>query len=90
MVYVAGNHEFYNGYWERTLDDMRQAAREFNVVFLENNALEIHGIRFLGCTLWTDFDLFGEKDRNWAMQRTGNALNHYRLIKNDSLQSLSS
>jgi Icc-related predicted phosphoesterase len=88
VVYVAGNHEFYGGYWERTLDDMRQAARESDVALLENDALEIHGIRFLGCTLWTDFDLFGEKDRNWAMQRTGTALNDYVRIKNDSLQSL--
>ncbi len=88
VVYVAGNHEFYGGYWERTLDDMRQAAREFGIEFLENDSVEIQGIRFLGCTLWTDFDLFGEKDRNWAMQRTGNALNDYRRIKNDSLQSL--
>lgn len=88
VVYVAGNHEFYNGYWERTLDEMRQAAREFGVEFLENDAVEINGVRFLGCALWTDFDLFGEKDRNLAMQRTGIALNDYRLIKNDSLQSL--
>lgn len=88
VVYIAGNHEFYGGYWQRTLDDMRQAAREFDVAFLENDAVEIHGVRFLGCTLWTDFDLFGEKDRNWAMQLTGTALNDYRRIKNDSLQSL--
>lgn len=88
IVYVAGNHEFYNGYWERTLDDLRQTAREFGVHFLENDAVEINGMRFLGCTLWTDFDMFGEKDRTWAMQRTGNALNDFRLITNDSLQSL--
>lgn len=88
IVYVAGNHEFYNGYWERTLADMRQAAGELGIYFLENDAVDIYGVRFLGCTLWTDFDLFGEKDRTWAMQRTGNALNDFRLITNDSLQSL--
>lgn len=88
MVYVAGNYEFYGGYWERTLDDMRQAAREGGIAFLENDAVEIHGIRFLGCTLWTDFDMFGQEERGRAMQQTGEALNDYRRIKDDSLQSL--
>jgi predicted phosphodiesterase len=37
IVYVAGNHELYNGYWERTLDDLRQTAREFEIHFLEND-----------------------------------------------------
>lgn len=88
IVYVAGNHEFYGGDWERTLDDMRQAAREQQVFFLENDAVDISGVRFLGCTLWTDFDLFGEKSRDLAMQRTGKALADYVRIKNDSPQSM--
>jgi Icc-related predicted phosphoesterase len=88
IVYVAGNHELYNGYWERTLDDLRQTAREFGVHFLENDAVEINGARFLGCTLWTDFDMFGKKERTRVMERTGAALNDFRLITNDTLQSL--
>ncbi|HEY0883633.1 MAG TPA: metallophosphoesterase, partial [Ramlibacter sp.] len=88
VVYVAGNHEFYGGYWERTLEDMRHAARECGIDFLENDTVEIGGIRFLGCTLWTDFDMFGQQERDRAMQQTGMSLNDYRLIKDDSLQSL--
>src|SRR5438445_9723562 len=40
----------------------RQAAEGTNVHFLENRAVELGGVRFLGCTLWTDFALFGEAE----------------------------
>lgn len=90
VVYVAGNHEFYGHDWNRTVDELRQVARdegadflEKGVHFLENDSVEIMGVRFLGCTLWTDFEMFGEGDRAWAMQRTASALNDYRLITND-------
>jgi hypothetical protein len=88
IVYVAGNHEFYGGYWEGTLTDMRQAAREHGVHFLEDAAVEIDGVRFLGCSLWTDFDLFGDGDRQWCMLNTQRALADYKKIKNDQPATL--
>jgi DNA repair exonuclease SbcCD nuclease subunit len=88
ILYVAGNHEFYGGYWERTLADMRQAGQEHDVCFLEDSAVEIAGVRFLGCSLWTDFDLFGEKDRQWCMFNTQKALADYKKIKNDQLATM--
>jgi predicted phosphohydrolase len=59
VVYVAGNHEYYGGHWESTVDDIRAAARGTKLHFLENDSLVIDGVRFLGCTLWTDFALAG-------------------------------
>jgi 3',5'-cyclic AMP phosphodiesterase CpdA len=60
VVYVAGNHEFYsNRVLHEHYDKMRQKAAGTNVRFLQNEAAEIDGVRFLGCTLWTDFDLYG-------------------------------
>ena len=53
-VLVAGNHEFYGGDYHDVLAQMR-AAESPNVHFLENRALVIEGIRFLGATLWTDY-----------------------------------
>jgi hypothetical protein len=84
VLYVAGNHEFYGGYWVRTLAEMREAAQQHGVQFLEDNAVEIAGVRFLGCSLWTDFDLFGKADRQWCMVSTEKALADYRQIKNDA------
>lgn len=58
LVQIAGNHEFYDGEYDETLLQMREAAREFGIHFLENDAIVIDGVRFLGCTLWTDFRIF--------------------------------
>lgn len=59
VVYVAGNHEFYGGFWEEALDEMRRVARQHDVDFLEDQTVTIEGVRFLGCTLWTDFEYHG-------------------------------
>lgn len=69
VVYVAGNHEYYGGHFDRTLDEMRAAARVHDIDFLECDAVELGGYRFLGTTLWTDFDLFGIERRGLAMSR---------------------
>jgi Icc-related predicted phosphoesterase len=55
VLYVAGNHEFYGRSWEQTRIDIKQAAAGTNVTFLDNNSVEIGGVRILGCTLWTDY-----------------------------------
>lgn len=60
VVYVAGNHEFYGGFWEETLDEMRRVAKANDVYFLEDESVTIGGVRFLGCTLWTDFEYHGQ------------------------------
>lgn len=60
IVYVAGNHEFYGGDWDGTLEIMRKTAKELDVHFLENDTVTISGVRFLGCSLWTDFEFFGQ------------------------------
>jgi predicted phosphodiesterase len=80
IIYVAGNHEFYDGHWTRTLDDMREAANTFDVDFLEADALEAGGILFLGLTLWTDFFLMYE-DRTPAIRHAKAVMNDYRSIK---------
>lgn len=61
IVYVAGNHEFYNTHWGRALARMRSEAKDLGIHFLENDELTLGGIRFLGCTLWTDFQFFGPR-----------------------------
>jgi len=80
VIYVAGNHEFYGGHWTKTLDEIRAAARELDVGFLENESMVIGDVRFLGCSLWTDFALDGEEQRAAAMRAAESAMNDYRLI----------
>jgi Icc-related predicted phosphoesterase len=55
VLYVAGNHEFYNTAFEQARAELRRAAQGTSITFLDNDAVEIAGVRFLGSTLWTDY-----------------------------------
>lgn len=55
IVYVMGNHEFYNAHYERVLERARKEAQELGIQLLENDQAVVYGVRFLGMTLWTDF-----------------------------------
>lgn len=60
VIMVAGNHEFWGQPdFHETLAAMKTAARGSNVRFLERNAVKIkingETVRFLGCTLWTNY-----------------------------------
>ena len=81
VVYVAGNHEFYSHGFEALMDRMREVARQMGVHFLERDAVTIGGVRFLGTTLWTDFELYGAEKRAGAMRLGGLGLNDFRYIK---------
>lgn len=83
VVYVAGNHEFYGESIPRHLRKMADAAAGTGVRFLENEATVIGGVRFLGCTLWTDFDLFGRRMVDAAAAQL--AMNDFRSIRVDPL-----
>ena len=51
VLYVAGNHEFYDSDWEPLRAQMRRAAEGTAVRFLDNDAVTIGGVRFLGLSL---------------------------------------
>jgi Icc-related predicted phosphoesterase len=80
IIYVAGNHEYYGGHWTRTIDELRAAAIKYDVEFLETNAVDAGGVRFLGATCFTDFCL-GPVDRESAMKRAKASMNDYRMIQ---------
>ena len=62
VIYVLGNHEFYSEATPRLINKLQQQAKGTNIYVLENEAVSIKGVRFLGCTLWTDFQLLGDID----------------------------
>jgi len=85
IVLVAGNHEFYGGDWDEVLQRMRQAAKTHDVHFLENTSVTVAGIRFVGCTLWTDFAYFGEHLVDKMMDLAEQGLPDYREIRANGL-----
>ena len=67
IIYVPGNHEFYQH--DICLIDKLYADAPSNIYVLNNDMVEIQGVRFLGCTLWTDFELFGLSDKYFSVQQ---------------------
>ncbi len=59
VLYVAGNHEFYGSDMKETISLLKHYADGTQIHVLDNEAIVLHGIRFLGSTLWTDFNLEG-------------------------------
>jgi Icc-related predicted phosphoesterase len=60
VLYVSGNHELFKSNIDTMEYEMRTAAKTTkNVHFLQNDTHIIDNIRFLGTTLWTDYNLFG-------------------------------
>lgn len=57
IVWIAGNHEYYERELQHEAKLMRTAATSQDIHFLDGEATVINGVRFLGCTLWTDFKL---------------------------------
>jgi len=77
VIYVAGNHEFYSHEYQHTLQLIRNQCVDSNVHFLENDCFIFQGVRFLGCTLWAD--LFVEGDKTAAA--LGKTLNDFKRIQ---------
>ena len=57
-LFVAGNHEFYGSDLVNTVHELRQQAEGSSVRVLEQDVWHHQGVRFLGCTLWSDYRLF--------------------------------
>lgn len=83
IIIVAGNHEFYNHAMESMREKMREEATKSGIYFLENESIEIDGVRFLGATLWTDYKLVEGYEQKNLMQYCEARLNDHRLIRFD-------
>jgi len=82
VLYVPGNHEGYSGDVDRTVEKAREAAIGSNIRILQNELADIEGIRFAGCTLWTDWCLNGNPEA--AMSVAGEEMNDYKRIRKGS------
>lgn len=60
VLYVLGNHEYYGGVIGQVLAEIRGLTAGTPIRVLDDDEVVIGGVRFLGCTLWTDLSLFGD------------------------------
>lgn len=81
VVYVAGNHEFYDsGRFFEGIDQLRDACNVHdNVYFLERDIKIIDDVLFVGGTLWTDMNKFDPL----TLHAVRDMMNDYRAIRND-------
>lgn len=80
VLYVPGNHEYYGETLDRGRDKLREAAAAAGdlVRVLDGDEVVIDGVRFLGITAWTDFELYGNP---YAGYLAAEQMNDYRKIR---------
>ncbi|PZX30650.1 putative Metallophosphoesterase [Cupriavidus phytorum] len=82
VVYVPGNHEYYESNFDTVDQQMAEAAAAHPQVRLLNGEVaEFDGARIIGTTWWTDYTLFGTDRRDEAMQACAKAMYDHRLIE---------
>ena len=81
VIYIAGNHEFYNGKWPAGIDYLREECAKFpNVYFMENDVKTIGDHTFIGSTLWTDMN----RGDPITLYHIAGMMNDYRIIRNSN------
>jgi len=65
------------------VDELKAKAPD-HIHILNDDQVIIDGVRFLGSILWTDFALFGEADRFFAMQQARLQMTDFSIIQNNS------
>lgn len=81
IVMTLGNHEFYRRCWPDELAQARSVAPAYRIHLLENDAVVVGDVRFIGATMWTDYLLFGEPNFPLALRTAAHGLNDHRQIK---------
>jgi len=82
IIYVPGNHDFYRSHLQHEVRKGQLVAQHYGIHLLATGqSIVIGGTRFVGGTLWTDFDLggYGAAAEMEAMRW----LNDYRYIRTD-------
>ncbi|MBC5763836.1 metallophosphoesterase [Ramlibacter albus] len=64
VLYVPGNHEYDNLDFDATHARLRETCERLGITWLEREVLLMGGVRFIGTTLWTDFDALADESTN--------------------------
>lgn len=81
VLYLAGNHEYYEGEFDAVQKAMEAAARKAALELLDCSEVIVDGVRFLGCTLWTDYSLAPQAERPAVIEAARKLNPDYQLIR---------
>lgn len=89
VLYVPGNHEFDGLEFTPTYSRLKELCRELKIEWLEQEVVAIGDVRFIGTTLWSDFDALAQMEsagaaKNAAREKAFRAANFY-LSRNTAL-----
>ena len=59
VLFLPGNHEYDGLDFDVAHARLRETCERLGMVWLEREVVVIHGVRFIGTTLWSDFDALG-------------------------------
>ena len=60
VFFLPGNHEYDGLDFDETRIRLRETCERLGMVWLERETVVLTGVRFIGCTLWTDFDALAD------------------------------
>ena len=81
VIYVAGNHEHYDGDYAITLSKLKEKFSYLkNVHILDKEQVTLNDITFIGGTLWTDMN----KEDSLTLFHIKRAMNDFRIVENSN------
>lgn len=91
VLFVPGNHEFDALEFDEAYARLRQICNRLGITWLDREVVTIGHVRFVGTTLWSDFDALIGREPDLARQmqlraKAYRAANYY-LSKNTTLKS---
>jgi len=82
VIVLAGNHEYYRRDIIETLAQLRAAAATMDGIhFLECDTFEWKNVRFLGCTLWSNFSLYGRTTAGFHRELARKYVSDFKVIR---------
>ncbi len=70
VLFVPGNHEFDSLEYEVTRQRLRELCGQLGITWLDREVALLDGVRFVGTTLWSDFDAFARHEKSLSGQLT--------------------
>jgi len=59
VLFVPGNHEYDGLDFDAAHARLRETCERLGITWLEREVVQVGGVRFVGTTLWSDFDALG-------------------------------
>lgn len=68
VLFLPGNHEYDALDVDDAHRELRRTCERLGMVWLERETLVLDGVRFVGTTLWSDYDALGQEQRDKAFR----------------------